>query len=94
MATNKNVALIPVDYPMRTRLKIFAKAKVVELKGNAKLYNLLTVDDHKLKPQRMIVSHIEAYDWNCPQPSVPRYSIDEINEVLTPQNKYIITLKH
>jgi hypothetical protein len=41
MATNNNVALILVDYSKRTRLKIFAKAEVLELKDNAELYDLL-----------------------------------------------------
>jgi predicted pyridoxine 5'-phosphate oxidase superfamily flavin-nucleotide-binding protein len=31
IATNNNVSLIMIDYPTRTRLKIFAKAEVVEL---------------------------------------------------------------
>jgi len=30
LATNQNVALIMVDYPTRTRLKIFARAEIVE----------------------------------------------------------------
>ena len=37
IATNNNVSLIILDYPTRTRLKIFAKAKVVELKDNSEL---------------------------------------------------------
>ena len=31
-ATNNNVALIMMDYPARARLKIFARAEIVELK--------------------------------------------------------------
>ena len=34
MATNNNVSLIMIDYPARTRLKIFAKAEVVEARFN------------------------------------------------------------
>ena len=41
LATNNNVALIMVDYPSRTRLKIFAKAEIVELKDDPALYDLL-----------------------------------------------------
>ena len=37
MVTNNNVSLIMVDYPTRMRLKIFAKADVVELKDNPDL---------------------------------------------------------
>lgn len=93
MATNTNVSLIMVDYPTRTRLKIFAKAEVVELKGNAELHDLLNLEDYKFRPERMIVFHIEAYDWNCPQHIIPRYTKDEIKEVLATQNEYIKSLE-
>ena len=93
MATNSNVSLIMIDYPTRTRLKIFAKAEVVELKDNAELYDLLDLKDYKFRPERMMVFHIEAYDWNCPQHIIPRYTVDEINEAFLPQLEYITKLK-
>lgn len=93
MATNNNVSLIMVDYPTRTRLKIFAKAKVVELNDNPELYELLNLEDYKFRPERMMIFHIEAYDWNCPQHITPRYTIDEINEAFSPQKDYIARLE-
>ncbi len=93
MATNNNVSLIMVDYPTRTRLKIFAKAEVVELKDNAELYEQLNLEDYKFRPERMMIFNIEAYDWNCPQHITPRYTTDEINEVLAPQKEYIKSLE-
>lgn len=93
MATNNNVSLIMVDYPSRTRLKIFAKAEVVELKDNTELYELLNLDDYKFRPERMIVFNIEAYDWNCPQHIIPRYTVKEIEQAFLPQQKYIAKLE-
>ena len=93
MATNKNVSLIMIDYPSKTRLKIFAKADVVELKDNPELYQLLNLDDYKFRPERMMVFHIEAYDWNCPQHITPRYTVNEINEAFLPQQEYIKKLE-
>lgn len=93
MATNNNVSLIMIDYPTRTRLKIFAKAEVVALKDNLELYELLDLDDYKFRPERMMVFHIEAYDWNCPQHIIHRYTIDEIETVFSPQQKYIASLE-
>lgn len=93
MATNNNVSLIMIDYPSRTRLKIFAKAEVVELKDDPKLYDLLDLKDYKFRPERMLVFHIEAYDWNCPQHIIPRYTVDEINEAFSPQIEYIAKLE-
>jgi len=91
--TNNNVSLIMIDYPSKTRLKIFAKAEVVELKDNPELYELLILDDYKFRPERMMVLNIEAYDWNCPQHIIPRYTIDEIKDSFETQQEYINSLE-
>jgi predicted pyridoxine 5'-phosphate oxidase superfamily flavin-nucleotide-binding protein len=88
MATNTNVSLIMIDYPTRTRLKIFARAEVIELKDNPELYESLDLNDYKFRAERMMIFHIEAYDWNCPQHIIPRYTVDEINEAFLPQKEY------
>jgi predicted pyridoxine 5'-phosphate oxidase superfamily flavin-nucleotide-binding protein len=93
IATNNNVAMIMVDYPARTRLKILAKAEMVEIKDDPKLYELLDLDDYKFKPERMMVFHIEAYDWNCPQHITPRYTVEDIEEAFAGQREHIITLQ-
>jgi len=93
IATNNNVSLIMIDYPTRTRLKIFAKAEVVELKDNQELFDQLDLEDYKFRPERMMVFYIEAYDWNCPQHIKPRYTVDEINDAFLPQQDYIAKLE-
>jgi len=93
MATNNNVALIMVDYPSQSRLKIYAKTEIVELKDNPELLATLDLDDYKFRPERMIVFHIEAYDWNCPQHITPRYTAEEIKIALQPQQDYIAKLE-
>ena len=93
LTTNNKVSLIMVDYPSRTRLKIFAKAEVVELKDDPKLYDLLDLKAYKFRPERMIVFTIEAYDWNCPQHIIPRYTVGEINDAFLPQLEYIKRLE-
>ena len=93
IATNNNVALIMVDYPSRTRLKILAKAEVVELKDDPALFDLLDLSEYKFKPERMIVLNIEAYDWNCPQHITPRYAIDDIEEAFAAQRDHIAKLE-
>ena len=93
IATNNNVSLIMIDYPTRTRLKVFAKAEVIELKDNPELYDVLDLKDYKFRPERMMVFHIEAYDWNCPQHIIPRYTIEEIKQVFLRQQEYITKLE-
>lgn len=82
IATHDKIGLIIVDYPTRTRLKILAKAEVIELGDNAELYKKLDLPGYAFKPERMIVLHIDAYDWNCQQHITPRYTVEEIMEAL------------
>jgi predicted pyridoxine 5'-phosphate oxidase superfamily flavin-nucleotide-binding protein len=93
IATDNKVALILVDYPARARLKIYATAETVELKDNPALFSVLNSENYKSSPERMIVLSVEAYDWNCPQHIVQRFTIQEIEEALAPQASYIKKLE-
>ena len=93
ISKNNKVALILLSYPQRARLKIYAHAKIVDLKENEELYNLLKPTDYKFKPERMMIFEIQAYDWNCPQHITPRYTAEEIEEALLPQKEYIKNLE-
>ena len=93
IATNNNVAMIMVDYPARARLKILAKAEILELKDDPDLFELLDLEDYTFKPERMMVFHIEAYDWNCPQHITPRYTAEEIEAALAGQRNHIDKLE-
>jgi uncharacterized protein len=75
---NPKVSLILVSYPMQARLKIYAEAEIIEISDNADLYDLLKPEDYKFRPERMLLFHIKAYDWNCPQHITPRYTEQEI----------------
>lgn len=93
IATNNSVALIMVDYPTRARLKILAKAEIVELKDDPVLYDLLEINDYKFKPERMMVFNVEAYDWNCPQHIIPRYTAEEVEEAFSSQREHVKKLE-
>ncbi len=93
LTTHNNVSMIMMDYPARARLKIYAKAEVVELNARPELLKLLTLEDYPSKPERMMLLHIEAYDWNCPRHITPRYTVEEMEEALMPQREYIKKLE-
>jgi len=82
-----------MDYVRKTRLKIYARAEIVELTARPDLLAQLDSADYRHTPERMILLHIEAYDWNCPQHITPRYSIDEINDALALLKDYISKLE-
>ncbi len=91
--THNKVALILVDYPARARLKIYVEMEILSLEGNAKLKRKLELDDYKYKPERIILFHIKAFDWNCPQHITPRFTQEEIEKAFAPQNEYIKSLE-
>lgn len=93
LATNNKVSLFLVDYPNRKRLKIYAKAEIVELNDDREMLQLLDLETYKFSPERMIVFHIEAYNWNCPQHITARYTDEEIEEIFAPQRAYIAELE-
>ncbi len=85
LAANDRVALILMDYPNRRRLKIYARAKERELAGDAALAETLSLPGYKARPERAIVLHLEAFDWNCPQHITPRFTEAQIESALAPQ---------
>jgi predicted pyridoxine 5'-phosphate oxidase superfamily flavin-nucleotide-binding protein len=93
ISENPKVSLILLSYPLRTRLKIYAEAEIVELGEDNGLYDFLRPKDYKFKPERMMIFKINAYDWNCPQHINPKYTVEEIRELLEPQKQYIDTLE-
>lgn len=80
LTTNNKVALILLDYPTKTRLKIYAEAEMVELKNDPALFKQLNLENYKFRAERILLLHVKAYDWNCPQHITPRYTLEEIAE--------------
>jgi uncharacterized protein len=83
LASDDRVALIMVDYPSRTRLKILGHAQIFE--GNAgEWVERLREPGSKDVVERAYVIRVEAFDWNCPQHITPRFTEEQIREALAP----------
>jgi hypothetical protein len=41
----------------------------------------------------VLVIHVEAYDWNCPQHITPRYSVEELREGMRDIEKRLQSLE-
>jgi len=67
-------------FATRQRVKLWGRARVVE--GDLELMERLVdpayTKSNKARPQRAIVFTLEAWDSNCPQHIVPRYTEAEI----------------
>jgi len=70
--------LFLIDYPTRTRLKIWATAEIRDAADDPELAERLTVPDYRAKVERLVLFTVQAIDWNCPQHITPRYTIEEI----------------
>ena len=76
---NNKVCLFFMDYPNRTRIKLWGTAEVNEV--DTALIDQLTISTYKGQVERAFIIHIQAWDRNCPQHIVPRYTEKEINEL-------------
>lgn len=74
LAENDRTCLFLIDYPARTRLKIYARAEKLALDADPVLTEAITDGAYGAKAERIFRLKLEAFDWNCPQHIVPRYT--------------------
>ena len=80
-AGNDRVSLFFMDYPRRARLKVFARAKVFDIVDRPDLETLFDLSGYRAKIERGIEFAVEAFDWNCSQHIVPRFTELELQSV-------------
>jgi predicted pyridoxine 5'-phosphate oxidase superfamily flavin-nucleotide-binding protein len=78
------VALFLMDYPTRSRLKILGHAEAREGVEAQELIGELSSPGARSLVERAIVIHIEAFDWNCQQYITPRYTEEQVVQVIAP----------
>jgi hypothetical protein len=91
--SNSRVSLFLIDYRNRERLKIFGQATLVERNTHPDLLKRLETGDLPSKVERGIVIRVEAFDWNCSQYIVPRFSAEEVRGLLDPLRQRIEELE-
>src|SRR5208283_2872535 len=84
LAADDRAALILMDYAGRARLKIYAHFEPVPLDADPTLAERVTMPGYKAKPERTLLLHLVAFDWNCPQHITPRFTETEIAEAVQP----------
>ncbi|MGE0671440.1 MAG: 2Fe-2S iron-sulfur cluster-binding protein [Methylibium sp.] len=68
------IALILMDYAQRRRLKVWGRARLVDVRDEAELVGRLEVPSYRARIERAVIIAVEAFDWNCPQHITPRYT--------------------
>src|ERR1700722_12118962 len=93
ISADDRVALILMDYPNRTRLKILAHMEARELDAASDFASRLALPRYRGKPERAFLLHLETFDWNCPQHITPRFTAAEIETAISPLHTRIAALE-
>ncbi len=73
---NNRAHIFILHFATQQRLKMWGRARAIE--GDVALMERLVDPTYKARPQRAIVFELEAWDVNCRQHIVPRFSEGEI----------------
>ena len=87
LMTDNRVAIIMVDYPRQFRLKILGRVEIFEGEAAKDWIGKVRDPGYKAFVERVYVIRMEAFDWNCQQHIVPRYTEEEIREAVAPAER-------
>jgi predicted pyridoxine 5'-phosphate oxidase superfamily flavin-nucleotide-binding protein len=93
LSVNDRVALFLMDYPRRERLKILGHARIQDVRAGSELLEQVTDARMKSSVERMVIIDVVSFDWNCPKYIMPRYSIEEVEELVGPLKRRIAELE-
>jgi len=94
LAAGDRVALLLMDYPHRERLKILGHGRVLDARERPDLVEQLTpIPELRGKVERLFLVDVISFDWNCPQYITPRYTEEELHEVVEPLRRRIAELE-
>ena len=93
LSADDRVALILVDYPGQARLKILGRAKIFEGPDASEWIERVRDPEYDVRIERVFVIRVEAFDWNCSQHIMPRFTEDQIKTALAPVEKRIRELE-
>jgi predicted pyridoxine 5'-phosphate oxidase superfamily flavin-nucleotide-binding protein len=91
LSENDRAYLFLLDPARQQRIKLWGRARVVE--NDPALVERLFDRGYKAKPERAILFTIEAWDVNCPQHIVPRFTEADIAEALDKVQRKIAELE-
>lgn len=78
IAHHDKVALFLVDYPNKRRLKLLGTASIyVMAELPEHLLSVVSQTDEKETIESIVEIHLEAFDWNCSQHLMPRFSEEQ-----------------
>jgi uncharacterized protein len=82
LTENDRVSLFLMDYPHQTRLKILCRARIIEPGADPALDEAMDDPGYDSPIERIYRIDLVAFDWNCPQHITPRFTLEEIEQVM------------
>lgn len=82
VSADGRVSLFLMDYANRRRLKIWARARIVEAADDPVLIAALATPAYPAQIERALILDVEAVDWNCPQHITPRFTPEQVQPLL------------
>lgn len=93
IAGDDRVSVFFMDYPRQLRLKVFGHANVIDVREDPSAAQALTVAGYRAKVERAVIVTVAAFDWNCQQHITPRYSAEELREIIAPMQEELERLR-
>jgi predicted pyridoxine 5'-phosphate oxidase superfamily flavin-nucleotide-binding protein len=93
VSVNDRVALFLMDYKNRERLKILGHARIEDARAHPELVAQFADPKMQSAVERLVFIDVVSFDWNCPKYITPRYSAEEVNELVGPLRTRIAELE-
>ncbi len=92
-SANDRCALFLMDYVRRVRLKLLCRLQVLDARAAPELVTAVTTGHEKDAVERVLRFDVVGFDWNCPKHITPRYSADEVSELIAAMKARITDLE-
>ncbi|MBE9180123.1 pyridoxamine 5'-phosphate oxidase family protein [Oculatella sp. LEGE 06141] len=91
LTENDKAFLFLMDYRNRRRLKVWGRAVAID--PDPDWVERLKMPDYPAEVEHVILFHIEAWNWNCPQHIPVRYTEAEVAAIAAPLHTRIAELE-
>jgi predicted pyridoxine 5'-phosphate oxidase superfamily flavin-nucleotide-binding protein len=81
---SERVSLFFMDYARRARLKMLGEARMIDAASDPELQDVLAQDGQG-PVERLMTIKIVARDWNCPKYILPRYTEEQVAQLIAPR---------
>lgn len=82
LLVNNRVTLFLMDYRSRRRLKIVGHARIRDVHETDSATVQAIGETPRTTVERIIFVDVVGYDWNCPKHIAPRYSTQDVEELV------------